>query len=105
MVDHIFTRSGCTLECVSVYVHDHVPFCLRIQTRESVSVGLSTFMIDLNQVAVALQGATQRSLVILDEFGKGTATVSAGISSTPPSNPPPSTFPSIFSFFSSSPPG
>ena len=50
----------------------------RIQTRESVSVGLSTFMIDLNQVAAALNGATQRSLVILDEFGKGTATVRKG---------------------------
>ena len=32
-------------------------------------------MIDLNQVAAALNGATQRSLVILDEFGKGTGTV------------------------------
>ena len=47
----------------------------RIQTRESVSVGLSSFMIDLNQVAAALNGATQRSLVLLDEFGKGTGTV------------------------------
>ena len=60
---------------------------------ESVSVGLSTFMIDLNQVAVALQGATERSLVILDEFGKGTATVSAGnrllfpLFHLPPSSP------------------
>ena len=29
-------------------------------------------MIDLNQVLPALHGATARSLVILDEFGKGT---------------------------------
>jgi len=47
----------------------------RIHTRETVSVGLSTFMIDLNQVATAVQGATDNSLVIIDEFGKGTATV------------------------------
>ena len=48
----------------------------RIQTRESVSVGLSAFMIDLNQVAAALNGASERSLVVLDEFGKGTGSVS-----------------------------
>ncbi|KXJ15947.1 MutS protein-like 5 [Exaiptasia diaphana] len=47
----------------------------RIHTRETVSVGLSTFMIDLGQVATAVQEATEHSLVIIDEFGKGTATV------------------------------
>ncbi|XP_064408089.1 mutS protein homolog 5 [Latimeria chalumnae] len=47
----------------------------RIQSRESVSVGLSTFMIDLNQVANAVNSATERSLVLIDEFGKGTNTV------------------------------
>ena len=29
-------------------------------------------MIDLNQVSLALRNATPRSLVLLDEFGKGT---------------------------------
>jgi DNA mismatch repair protein MSH5 len=29
-------------------------------------------MIDLAQVSLALRGATSRSLIILDEFGKGT---------------------------------
>ncbi|WVF66781.1 hypothetical protein IAT40_001523 [Kwoniella sp. CBS 6097] len=32
----------------------------------------SAFMIDLGQVSQALRGATDRSLIILDEFGKGT---------------------------------
>lgn len=31
----------------------------------------SAFMIDLSQVSQALRGATFRSLLILDEFGKG----------------------------------
>ncbi|MGH0155950.1 UNVERIFIED_CONTAM: hypothetical protein FKN15_058930 [Acipenser sinensis] len=47
----------------------------RMQSRESVSVGLSTFMIDLNQMACAVNNATERSLVLIDEFGKGTNTV------------------------------
>ncbi|XP_061572797.1 mutS protein homolog 5 [Cololabis saira] len=47
----------------------------RMQSRESVSVGLSTFMIDLNQMAQALNSSTGNSLLLIDEFGKGTNTV------------------------------
>ncbi|XP_060259237.1 mutS protein homolog 5 isoform X5 [Ovis aries] len=47
----------------------------RIHSCESISLGLSTFMIDLNQVAKAVNNATERSLVLVDEFGKGTNTV------------------------------
>ncbi|XP_036794684.1 mutS protein homolog 5 [Oncorhynchus mykiss] len=47
----------------------------RMQSRESVSVGLSTFMIDLNQMAHALNHSSGHSLVLIDEFGKGTNTV------------------------------
>ncbi|MBZ3873287.1 MutS protein-like protein 5 [Sciurus carolinensis] len=47
----------------------------RIHSCESISLGLSTFMIDLNQVAKAVNNATERSLVLIDEFGKGTNTV------------------------------
>lgn len=32
----------------------------------------SAFMIDLNQVSLALRNMTPRSLLIIDEFGKGT---------------------------------
>ncbi len=44
----------------------------RIATRETVSRFQSAFMIDLQQVALAMTLATRRSLVIIDEFGKGT---------------------------------
>ena len=44
----------------------------RISTRETVSRFQSAFMIDLQQVALAMTLATHRSLVIIDEFGKGT---------------------------------
>jgi DNA mismatch repair protein MSH5 len=44
----------------------------RISTRESVSRNHSAFMIDLQQVALSITLATRRSLVIIDEFGKGT---------------------------------
>ena len=44
----------------------------RIATRETVSKAQSAFMIDLQQVSSAINLATSRSLLIIDEFGKGT---------------------------------
>ena len=44
----------------------------RVTTRETVSRAKSAFMIDLQQISLALNLATRRSLLIVDEFGKGT---------------------------------
>ena len=44
----------------------------RIRTCETVSRSHSAFMIDLQQVTQALRLATRRSLILIDEFGKGT---------------------------------
>ncbi|KAK5234240.1 hypothetical protein LTR47_004831 [Exophiala xenobiotica] len=46
----------------------------RITTRETVSKVQSAFMIDMQQIAMALNSCTRRSLVVIDEFGKGTDT-------------------------------
>ncbi|KAI1937800.1 hypothetical protein LOZ39_005842 [Ophidiomyces ophidiicola] len=44
----------------------------RITTRETVSKTQSTFAIDLQQISFALTHCSRRSLIIIDEFGKGT---------------------------------
>ncbi|KAJ5588898.1 DNA mismatch repair protein MutS core [Penicillium hordei] len=44
----------------------------KINTQESVSKVQSTFMNDLQQISLCLKQVTNRSLVIIDEFGKGT---------------------------------
>jgi DNA mismatch repair protein MSH5 len=44
----------------------------KVTTRETVSRSQSAFMLDLQQISLALSLATQRSLLIIDEFGKGT---------------------------------
>ncbi|CAP65007.1 uncharacterized protein PODANS_1_13960 [Podospora anserina S mat+] len=44
----------------------------RILTRETVLDDQSAFMIDIKQAAFALNFATKRSLLVVDEFGKGT---------------------------------
>ena len=46
----------------------------RVTTRETVSRIQSAFMTDLQQISLALNLATRRSLLIIDEFGKGTET-------------------------------
>lgn len=52
----------------------------RISTRESMGCRESAFAIDLRQAAFSINHATRRSLIIVDEFGKGTnATDGAGL--------------------------
>ena len=52
-VDKIFTRIGASDDLVS---------------------GQSTFMVEMNEVSHILKYATNKSLVILDEIGRGTST-------------------------------
>ncbi|KAF1817124.1 hypothetical protein P152DRAFT_486517 [Eremomyces bilateralis CBS 781.70] len=44
----------------------------RISTRETVSKRQSVFMIDLQQISLMISLCTRQSLLIIDEFGKGT---------------------------------
>ena len=55
-----------------------LPVCDRIFTRvgasDNLARGQSTFMVEMNETAAIIHGATSRSLVLLDEIGRGTST-------------------------------
>ncbi len=55
-----------------------IGICDRVFTRvgasDSLSSGQSTFMVEMTETATILNGATDRSLVLLDEIGRGTST-------------------------------
>jgi DNA mismatch repair protein MutS len=55
-----------------------LPVCDRIFTRvgasDSLARGQSTFMVEMNETAAIVHGGTERSLILLDEIGRGTST-------------------------------
>jgi DNA mismatch repair protein MutS len=56
----------------------HLPIIDRVFTRigasDNLSRGRSTFMVEMTETAVILNTASARSLIVLDEIGRGTAT-------------------------------
>jgi len=64
---------GCFVPASAALIGITDKIYTRVYSRESISSGLSSFMIDLQQILTMVNNASKRSLLIIDEFGKGTA--------------------------------
>ena len=63
---------GSYVAADSAYVGDFDRILTRINSSDSIEYKLSTFAVDLNQITECVIDSTEKSLVIIDEFGKGT---------------------------------
>ncbi|KAI4269650.1 MAG: hypothetical protein LQ337_007146 [Flavoplaca oasis] len=63
---------GCCVPADAAVIGLTDKILTRIATKETMTRMQSAFMIDLQQITKAINLATHRSLIIIDEFGKGT---------------------------------
>ena len=70
----IMSQIGSFVPAASVKLTPFDAIFTRMGASDSIERGRSTFFVELNEASLILQKATKRSLVILDELGRGTST-------------------------------
>lgn len=70
----IMAQMGSYIPALSATVGLVDKIFTRIGARDEISKGQSTFMVEMSETAGILNNITERSLVILDEIGRGTST-------------------------------
>ncbi|MCB9667745.1 MAG: DNA mismatch repair protein MutS [Myxococcales bacterium] len=70
----IMAQSGGYVAATSARIGIVDRIFTRIGASDNVSRGESTFMVEMRETAALLRGATSKSLVLLDEIGRGTST-------------------------------
>jgi DNA mismatch repair protein MutS len=70
----IMHQMGCMVPCLSAKIPVFDRIFTRVGAADDLSRGQSTFMVEMSEAASILRQCTAKSLVILDEVGRGTST-------------------------------
>ncbi len=70
----IMAQIGCYVAAESAHIGVVDKIFTRVGASDNISLGESTFMVEMNEAAAILNNLSRRSLVLFDELGRGTST-------------------------------
>lgn len=70
----LMAQTGCYVPAAAAEIGMVDKIFTRVGASDNISLGESTFMVEMNETASILNNLSDRSLVLLDEIGRGTST-------------------------------
>ena len=70
----IMAQTGCFVAADSAHIGIVDKVFTRVGASDNISLGESTFMVEMNEAASILNNMSRRSLILFDELGRGTST-------------------------------